>query len=241
VIPSGYRTTLVRHASVMLMPVPEAACGEDVAVLTAGECARADRFVFARDRAAFVTARAALRRWLGTQLDRRPAEVPLEIDEHGRPHLATSLAHELDFSLSHSGTVAVLATAVGGRIGVDVEWHGRQRTLRDLLPRVMGPQEQSRLATLEGDEFVRAFLGCWTRKEAVTKALGIGLSYPVAAIDVPELDAGVPCRVQTSDSACWTVFTDQSRADLSVSVALAGEPLGPLATVTSVTAQMVSC
>lgn len=94
---------------------------------------------------------------------------------HGKPHLAGR--SDLDFSLSHSGELALIAVARGRRVGADVE---RVRERTDVLAIARGSlstRERQILECLEPDEARRAaFFRCWTRKEAYLKGLGTGLA-----------------------------------------------------------------
>lgn len=137
------------------------------------ECARAARFVFERHRRAYVAARTALRRVLGAYLGLEAGEVPLLAAPFERPYLR---GRTLDFNLSHSDGVALIAVAAAPPLGVDVE---RLRPLRDALElaqRLYVAEEIDRVvAAQEGEPRQRVFLTCWTRKEAVLKSTGIGL------------------------------------------------------------------
>ena len=215
--------TAQAQASVTLLSVPPVSHAADLALLSAPELERAGRFVFERDRAAFVTARAALRRLLSAETGIDAATLPLGIDTRGRPFLDASGHDALDFNLSHSGALAAVAISRGGRVGVDVEWHDLSRSLRDLVPQVMGAQETALLRTLDGDEFARCFLACWTRKEAVVKGIGVGIAFPLQTIDVPGAGTDSPVRVQTSHAAVWSVCTSEPVTGFTLSVALAGE------------------
>lgn len=224
VISKGFRTTEVEWASVTLVTVPPHVESSDLAVLNDEERARAGRFVFVADRAKYVTGRAALRRALGVEIGLAAAAVPLSVDARGRPTLGEGFDARVDFNISHSGPVVVLGIARGGgRIGVDVEWHGRARDLRALVLDVMGPRESEFLSTCDEAAFVRAFLGCWTRKEAILKGIGVGIEFPLTTIDVPHVPAHQPHRVEVASNSVWTVFTADPAVDLTVSVALAGE------------------
>ena len=223
-MPRVLRSTVVRAASVTLVPVPDVATADDIALLSPDERARAARFHVDAPRAAFVTSRAALRRMLGTALRRDPDGLRIAIDANGRPFLEGPGDELPDFNVSHSGALAAIAIAYGGRVGVDVEWAGRLRGLRELVPEVMGVREAARLRTLDGPEFTRAFLECWTRKEALVKGIGIGIAYPLRSIDIPTLGGDRAERVALDHDSVWTVRTISPQMDYTLSVALAGEP-----------------
>src|SRR5688572_15010542 len=55
--------------------------------LSPDECARADRFHFAKDRNRFIVARGSLRMILGSYLDRAPAAVSFSYSNYGKPAL----------------------------------------------------------------------------------------------------------------------------------------------------------
>jgi 4'-phosphopantetheinyl transferase len=94
---------------------------------------------------------------------------------HGKPRLAGR--SDLDFSISHSGELALIAVARGRRVGADVE---RVRPRTDVLAIARGSlsaRERRAIEALATDEARReAFFRCWTRKEAYLKALGVGLA-----------------------------------------------------------------
>jgi 4'-phosphopantetheinyl transferase len=94
---------------------------------------------------------------------------------HGKPRLAGR--SELDFSLSHSGELALIAVARGRLVGADVE---RVRPRTDVLAIARGSlsaRERQTVESMETDAARRAaFFRCWTRKEAYLKGLGTGLA-----------------------------------------------------------------
>jgi len=113
-----------------------------------------------------VASRGALREILGRYLGLPANELRFETSRHGKPHLA-SAEGELEFNLSHSSSLALVAVA-RREVGVDVE---RIRTKRPV-------------------DFYRR----WADREARVKCLGTGLtgSVPPDATEptVHRLDVG---------------------------------------------------
>src|SRR5882724_1052650 len=93
------------------------------ATLSADEKARADRFVFRRDRNHFVGTRGILRELLGRYLSHTPAEFEFDYSSKGKPSLRAEFGkRSVQFNISHSHGLALLAFAVGRNLGVDVEF-----------------------------------------------------------------------------------------------------------------------
>ena len=91
-------------------------------LLSPEERARADRFVFARDRQHFTAARAALRLLLGRYLQAPPESLRIETGPQSKPFLVeNSHPSELRFNLSHSHGLALFAFALHRELGIDVE------------------------------------------------------------------------------------------------------------------------
>ena len=95
--------------------------------------------------------------------------------EHGRPRVPDS---GFEVSVSHSNDVVALAITDAGPVGVDVEWVREDLDFQPLLRRVCAAEEQ----TAVHDAF--GFYRCWTRKESVLKATGVGLAADMATIVV---------------------------------------------------------
>jgi len=153
-------------------------------LLSQDERARADRFLRPADRDRFLSSHAAFRLALGTELGVPPGSLRFERESGGRPFIAAPADTGLDVNLSHSGDIAVIGMVRGARIGVDVEIH---RPLPDALRIArsqFAPDEASALAALPAIAREAAFFGLWTRKEAVVKALGAGLSQPLSSFSV---------------------------------------------------------
>ncbi|MBB5983014.1 4'-phosphopantetheinyl transferase superfamily protein [Kribbella solani] len=123
------------------------------------------------------TAHKLLLKLAGTLVD-RPA---LTHDETGRPRIAG-----LAVSLSYTQQWVVVAASSDGPLGVDLE-ELRPRDFQPLVDRWYTPQERDWLRA-QPDQLI-AFLRLWTAKEAVGKALGLGLHHAGLRREMP-LDAG---------------------------------------------------
>ena len=84
---------------------------------------------------------------------------------------------EIEFNLSHSGGLCVIAVARELRLGVDIEEKSRDAEFVELAERFFAPPERNALAGLPQHEVRDAFYAIWTRKEAYIKALGEGVTH----------------------------------------------------------------
>jgi 4'-phosphopantetheinyl transferase len=180
-------------------------------LLSDAERERSRRFAFDRDAQRFVMARATLRQLLGGRMNVSPASVKFARGTQGKLAL-TGQARDSDlrFNLSHSGDLAVYALAVGIDVGVDVEVIRPVPDVDAIVTRWFSPREQSAYRALDQDQKPLGFLTCWTRKEAVLKALGQGLSYGLDHIDVglTEEPETVVCEAANAGGgAAWFVHT----------------------------------
>jgi len=144
------------------------------ALLPEEDLARCERCRLPHAGARALAARAALRAVLGACLGVDPREVPL-LEGRGKPRLAGELEGELDFSLSHSGGLALLAVGRGVRVGADIERLRPVPFLDVVVERFFGEPEREELRNLRGAERRRAYFRLWTRREAAAKALGLGI------------------------------------------------------------------
>ncbi len=156
---------------------------ESLRCLSSEENTQAARFAFDADRGRFTTAHAALRLILSGYLESDPHEIAFTENDWGKPELA-GMVGSVSFNMSHSGDVVLLAFATGRRVGVDVEQVKPGFPVDEVAPRFFAPGEIEALKTYDGDEKTRAFFRIWTRKEALIKAVGKGLSMPLASFEV---------------------------------------------------------
>jgi len=153
--------------------------------LSPNECARADRFHFARDRNRFVVARGTLRTILGAYLKKEPRQLSFSYSPYGKPALADDPdTHELSFNLSHANELALIAVTRERGIGVDIEFIRPQFASEAIAERFFSDNEVAALRALPEAVQSEAFFNCWTRKEAYIKAIGEGMSLPLDQFDV---------------------------------------------------------
>src|SRR5271168_2794995 len=186
--------------TVELRPDPAAQAGLEN-LLSPAELARANRFHFAKDRQAFIAAHGALRTILATYLDCGPAGIDFATGANGKPAVAG-----IQFNLSHSADLGVVAVTQDREVGVDVEYFDPQRANMDVARRFFSPREVSVLQTLPTEQKTAAFFNCWTRKEAYLKAIGLGLSAPLDSFDV-SLAPGEPARLLRGTDARWSLHS----------------------------------
>ena len=176
---------------------------ERASLLDTDEEQRARRFHRERDRNRFRSRRAFLRTVLGRYLASPPAQLRFGTGPQGKPHLvgtpsaAGRSSLDLRFNLSVSEDRFVVAVAHEREVGVDVEFRRPDVELDALAERVYADVEKrawAEHARTEGEDRARAFFRVWTRKEAVLKATGEGLSREPASFAVG-FEPCVPGRV----------------------------------------------
>jgi 4'-phosphopantetheinyl transferase len=139
-------------------------------MLTRDEATRADGFVHRDDQVRALVGRGVLRLLLGRAMRRSgPLMEPLDAGPAGKPALPGGPA----FNVSHGGGVVLLGFSTGHAVGVDVEPVASGGAWREVMSR-LHPIERAELTAARDPP--AAFLRIWTRKEAVAKAAGAGLS-----------------------------------------------------------------
>lgn len=174
---------------------------EDESVLDDGERARAQRFAFDELRRRFRQSHAFLRRALGEVLGVAPATLRFATGDAGRPSLAGGGP---DFNLSHSGRWAAVAISPRGRVGIDVEVVRPMTDLWGVARSVFTPAECEVLAPLADAARVVPFFRGWTRKEALLKASGLGITRHLMDTEVSLSEHPLVLRVpEAMRHATW--------------------------------------
>ncbi len=204
-------------------------------VLSADESARADRFVFARDRARFVVARGVLRALLARYLGAAPSRLVLAYGPRGKPGLAGAWADSaLQFNVAHSHDIALYAFTRGRAIGVDVELVRPLEDMGQLARSVFARQELAVFLALPPHQQAGWFFHIWTRKEALLKATGDGLARPLEEVDVSSApgdasaSVSLPAPRPAASASRWMIRDVAAVPGYAAAVAVE-EPLGRLA------------
>jgi len=177
------------------LDLPAGEVGRLAAVLSDDERQRAARFRFPDLERRFVAARSTLRALIGRYASRDAADLAFRYGEHGKPSLDRDDASHIEFNVAHTGDVALIAVSRDRCVGIDVETVRPRESLDAIATRYFAPDECEWIfaATQRED----AFYTLWTRKEAVLKAIGCGISVELARIQV------VPERPVCCDDATF--------------------------------------
>lgn len=138
---------------------------------------RAERFIFETDRAVFVAAHALLRHALGMIFEEDA--IHFRTEAYGKPELDLDFEHGVHFSLSHTRGMVVCAICRGHPIGVDVEAMDRSVDFEMLAEQYFAAWEHKLIVDAPPQTRAAIFFRLWTLKEAMLKAVGIGLAAPL--------------------------------------------------------------
>jgi len=160
-------------------------------ILSPDEQERAQRFVFEEHRKRFIAARSWLRQTLGAYLQTPPEQIAFVVAERGKPAVVEKLnPNRLCFNLSHSAQQALLAVTLRHEVGVDIQDIQASKKWQEIAERWFTAAEWNHVRQLPEAAQSRALTEIWTRKEAVGKALGEGLSTRVFSFAVGVADWG---------------------------------------------------
>ncbi len=210
------------HLWLFSLDRPASPAEEMIDCLDEEEQHRAARFHFEVHRRRFIAGRSLLRHLLAGYSSIAPRDVRFKTGPQGKPFLDFGLISDvatndgrtpLQFNLSHSEDVALLGVTRDAEIGVDVEavraMHDAGDVARDNFSRSEVDAWERLPETLRDD----GFFACWSRKEAIVKAMGGGLSIPLDSFQVT-LDPMGPARLLSIDGEPdarqrWTLWGEQ--------------------------------
>lgn len=155
--------------------------------LCAEEFRKAERFVRQQHRERFLQGRCVLRSLLSRYAGVAPRALEIGYTRYGKPCLPWR--YGLGFNLSHSENRAVIAIGRNRQIGIDIERLVLPDGVRGLARLVFSDEEWLAFTALPDDALLLAFFTCWTRKEALVKAIGAGLT-----LDLRKLTVGLAAR-----------------------------------------------
>jgi 4'-phosphopantetheinyl transferase len=151
-------------------------------LLSPEEVSRANRFSFEREARRYAASHAVLRWLLGRLMRVPPEDVALRAEANGKPVLRDG-SWGLHFSLSRSGERALVGVAARP-LGVDIECLATPLDVEALAGSVFSPREREAFEQTRPGLRREVFFRSWTRKEAILKATGQGLSVPPPAAEV---------------------------------------------------------
>jgi phosphopantetheinyl transferase len=156
---------------VWTFPCDAADCENITATLSPDEIARGEKFVFAKDRARYWFNRTALRALLAHYTGTPPECLAFTCNEFGKP----SLSNGPQFNSSHSHGLSVIAVAKNLRVGIDVECVRAMPDLAGVATSFCLNHERQFLFSQAPEKQLEIFYRIWTVKEALLKAMGIGI------------------------------------------------------------------
>ena len=185
---------------------------------------RAARYVHAIDAARHLLGRFVVRSVLARALGRGWVAEELPIGSKGKPAL---LGSGIDFSISHSGSWVWAAFCREVAVGIDVEEVRRLEDLDGLINH-LHPVEAESIRGRAGDDAHAAFFRCWTRKEALLKAVGEGLSRDLDSFQVATGPASNDWLIEIRDGRVdeWSCFDLALKDEAACQVSLAARAPG---------------
>ncbi len=193
--------------------------------LPQGELSRYTRIRRAEVRRRAIAIRWALRNLLGKYMRVHPSALRIEAGRHGKPQLpAISNRGELQFNVSHSGYLGLIAVGRGMSIGVDLE-RICSLDVDGLASTALSAMERPAFESLSLKDQRDHLLRTWVAKEAALKASGLGLSLSPdrLAIEQPAGDGAVLrlCRID-DERLKWTARRLVPMAGFEAAVAFEG-------------------
>jgi 4'-phosphopantetheinyl transferase len=199
---------------------------DNLSLLDARERERIERLRFVRDQIRYAVSHLNVRRILGGYLQQHPADIGYSIGPFGRPCLLPdNSGRVIHFNLSHTQDFGLLAVTEDYQLGIDAE------VIRAINPKVadanFSPCELQQLNALKGQAWLESFYKCWTRKEAVLKAEGMGLNIALNAFDVaiePDESHILNCRPPNLLTFNWHLFNLRPASNVTAALAVSDVP-----------------
>jgi len=150
-------------------------------LLDSFESQKSKAFTTAQLREKYILRRAILRKELAKFTGSSTEKINYNTNEFQKPFLENG---DVQFNCSHSNNYFVIAISGNTELGVDIEHYRELNDLDLTAERAFSINEFTKWMSVAEDEKLDIFYRIWTRKEAIIKAIGMGLSYPLSDFDV---------------------------------------------------------
>lgn len=222
----------LRHG-VHLWQIPLVRAPQDLRALSGllddDEERRAARFHFANDRENFIIGRGSLRLILGGYLKTKPSGLRFSYGPNGKPEIDDGNDDStLRFNLSHSHAMAVVAVTRHRRVGIDIEaLSGDRLDPVEIAEACFSPDEQQSLRRVSPEDRIDLFYRIWTRREALFKGLGVGLSgfHGRLPVSLGQRQVAVPTASGVESGGVWSMEEFRVSPNYVGAVAVEGEPV----------------
>ena len=171
--------------------------GRLVHLLNGPELERMRRFKSLELAERYAAGRGLLRELLGGYLEVPADRVEIETNKYGKPEISSCHAKSIFFNLAHTDEFVLYGFSSSNRLGVDIENILPGPILPNEIRRVLSKNEIEAWEKLPESEQGASFFQTWVRKEAVLKALGVGLAIEPATFSVGFAPHIPPLRIGT--------------------------------------------
>lgn len=184
-------------------------------LLNKDEQIKSEMFIKEEDRIRFILSKIYLKKLLSNYLKIEPSQLEFKYSEQNKPILTNYPM--INFNLSHSGQYIIIGFANKWSVGVDIELMNTHLDLYSLINNCMSSPEVSVILNSEMPR--QMFYKYWTRKEALLKGVGIGLTDRLKDINCNDGLNLVPIEFSGFASP-WKVWSFEMENSYSVSIAL---------------------
>ncbi len=112
----------------------------------------------------------------GKKLNILPQTVKYQQTAYGKPFIYNDELQKLHFNISHSKEYLLVGTSSNTHIGVDIEKLNPAIKHSVVAASIFTPDETALYESYSQTDKLRSFYKAWVQKEAVSKALGVGIS-----------------------------------------------------------------
>lgn len=177
-------------------------------ILSIDEQQKANDFYSNKHRTSYILRKSALRQILSQYCMTNPNAINFKYTYYQKPYFKIN-PFNLQFNMSHSYNMAILAITKKHSIGIDLECIQPMENVIDIANQFFSPQEYSKFVLVPSSQKIKTFYTIWTRKEAFVKAIGEGLYYPLNAFEVTFLPTE-PIKIlkinnSTAEAAKWSL------------------------------------
>lgn len=191
---------------------------EYISYLSGDEYLRASRFKRKSDQKKFILIRGHLRWLLSRKIGESPSEIQFVYGLNRKPQLPSNRCY---FNVSHSKQTFLIAISPSTPVGVDIEEYRNVHGVDH--PIFFHQDERAYLQQLKSSEKQMGMLWLWTRKEALCKATGEGLTTDLS--DTSLLQDEIEYKGQSykffskiSDRDVYSLCIRTSGSDVSVKI-----------------------